>query len=171
MLASSEPFHLSGRNAVGSGPYRSLRRCMWYTEYATGTPSRTKSGERPSGPPPTGRVVVFLQNRVLIGTGGYNRRAASPCQRVHGYEKSTSTYFLEEHYASRAFAGCALSGYPFLVQQWRLFHDGVFQTYLGFVKEGNCKPRISAVSKKECRSLTTRKTMSRLWYPVQQSAR
>ena len=75
MSASSGPSHLSGRNDPASDPYRSLRRCMWYTEYATGIPSRTKIGERPSGPPPKGKVVACLQKRVLIGTGGYSRSA------------------------------------------------------------------------------------------------
>jgi hypothetical protein len=48
---------------------------MWYTEYATGIPSRTRIGESPSGPPPRGSVVACLQNRVFIGTGGYSRSA------------------------------------------------------------------------------------------------
>ena len=75
MSASSEPSHLSGLKEPASEPYKSLRRCMWYTEYATGIPSLTRRGERPSRPPPTGRVVARLQNRVFIGTGGYSRSA------------------------------------------------------------------------------------------------
>jgi hypothetical protein len=31
-------------------------------------------GELPSGPPPTGRIVVLVAVRLFSGTGGYNRR-------------------------------------------------------------------------------------------------
>ena len=146
MLASSEPSHLSGRNARWSGPYRSFRLCMWYTEYATGMPSRTRSGERPSGPPPTGRVVVFLQKRVLIGTGGYNRSAKLYCQQVCGGSLEWLTsYFPGGHCASRAFAECALFWSPSRIQQHPLFHSGVSLMSLDSVEEGDCKWSISTV--------------------------
>lgn len=78
--ASAELSHLAGRNTKGSGPYKSSCRCIWYTEYATGIPGRTSKGECPSAPPPRGRVVIFLQKRELIGTGGYSRSAVVWCQ-------------------------------------------------------------------------------------------
>ena len=64
------PSQREGRNRAASGPYRSLRRCIAYTQYPTASPLRTRTGDRPSGPPPKGRVVVFRAEREFMGTEG-----------------------------------------------------------------------------------------------------
>lgn len=64
-----------GRNSSASGPYISGRRCIAHTEYCTAVPLATKTGERPSEPPPRGRVVFRFAKRKFSGTGGWRRRA------------------------------------------------------------------------------------------------
>lgn len=51
----------------------SYRRCSTYGLYETASPFRTKMGDCPSIPPPTGKVVVLTAVRELTGTGGYRR--------------------------------------------------------------------------------------------------
>lgn len=48
---------------------------MENVEYTTVPPLGMKIGDLPSGPPPTGMVVLLLANRALPGTDGYRRRA------------------------------------------------------------------------------------------------
>ena len=38
-------------------------------------PRRMRTGERPSGPPPRGKTVVFREVRMLIGADGKSLRA------------------------------------------------------------------------------------------------
>ena len=45
-------------------------------------PFDTKTEERPSAPPPRGRIVSLLATRELVGATGYSRRAVLEiCQR------------------------------------------------------------------------------------------
>lgn len=63
-------FHLSGRKSSASIPYRSGRRCIVYTLYATELPLGMRTGDVRSRPPPVGRIVVHSAVRALTGTGG-----------------------------------------------------------------------------------------------------
>ena len=48
---------------------------MDQTLYATTAPLGTKTGDLPSGPPPTGRIVSVVAKRAFEGTTGWIRSA------------------------------------------------------------------------------------------------